>query len=165
MVAGQVLLASENFNKKAVGDLKELWRSKEFTDVTLVSADGFKLEAHKTVLSSSSSFFRDTLIGNQHPSVLLYMRGVTKKELEHLVEFTYTGECQVEAGELKSFLRTGKDLGIQGLLENTVGNEVSRMTSLAGSSKTVDDTSEHQERLDGVNCADSAFFIMKLVSL
>ena len=89
MVAGQVLLASENFNKKAVGDLKELWRSKEFTDVTLVSADGFKLEAHKTVLSSSSSFFRDILIENQHPSLLVYMRGMTQKELELLMEFTF----------------------------------------------------------------------------
>ena len=53
----------------------------------------------------------------------------------------------MEAGELKSFLRTGKDLGIQGLLENTAGNEVSRMIPLTKSSKTVDgDTSEHQER-------------------
>ena len=66
-----------------------------FTDVTLVSGDGFKLEAHKTVLSSSSSFFKDILIENQHPSVLLYMRGVTHKELELLLELVYTGECQV----------------------------------------------------------------------
>ena len=108
-----------------------------FTDVTLVSGDGFKLEAHKTVLSSSSSFFKDILIENQHTSVLLYMRGVTHKELELLLEFTYTGECQVEAGELESFLRTGKELGVQGLLEleNTMGKEVSRMIPVKESSK------------------------------
>ena len=93
----QVLLASENFKEDAVVNLKEIWRSQDFTDVTLVSSDGLKLEAHKTVLSSSSSFFRDVLIENLHPNVLIYMRGVTHKEMELLLEFTYTGECQVAA--------------------------------------------------------------------
>ena len=119
MVAvSQVLLASENFKENAVLNLKELWRSREFTDVTLVSADGIKLDAHKNVLSSSSSLFKQILIGNQHPSVLLYLRGVSRRELELLLEFSYTGECQVEALELKSFLRTAKEFGIKGLLEN-----------------------------------------------
>ena len=128
MVAiSQVLLASENFSENAATNLKQLWTSKEFTDVTLVSGDGFKLQAHKTVLSSSSSFFREILSDNHHPSVLLYMRGVTLKELELLLRFTYTGECQVEATELKSFLKTGEELGLQGLLENSMGGEVSRM--------------------------------------
>ena len=128
MVAvSQIVLACENFKESAVANLKQFWRSQEFTDVTLVSSDGFKLEAHKTVLSSSSSFFRDILIGNQHPYMLLYMRGVTRKELELLLELTYTGECKVEAAELDSLLRTGKELGLQGLLENTVGDQVSRM--------------------------------------
>ena len=90
-----VLLASENFRESAIVNLKQIWRSREFTDVTLVSSEGFRLEAHKTVLSSSSDFFRGILIENQHPSVLLYMRGVTHKELELLLELIYTGECQV----------------------------------------------------------------------
>ena len=123
----QIVLACENFKESAVANLKQFWRSQEFTDVTLVSSDGFKLEAHKTVLSSSSSFFREILIGNQHPCMVLYMRGVTRRELELLLELTYTGECQVEAAELDSLLRTGKELGLQGLLENTVGDQVSRM--------------------------------------
>ena len=45
------------------------------------------------------------------------MRGVPKKELELLLEFTYTGICQVEPADLKSFLRTGEELGYEGLLE------------------------------------------------
>ena len=98
MVAvSQIVLACENFKESAVANLKQFWRSQEFTDVTLVSSDGFKLEAHKTVLSSSSSFFRDVLIENLHQSVLIYMKGVIHKELELLLEFTYTGECQVKA--------------------------------------------------------------------
>ena len=66
------------------------------TDVTLVSSDGLQLQAHKTVLCSSSSFFREILIVNPHPGVLLYMRG-------------------------KTLLRTVRELGYEGLLE-TIGN-------------------------------------------
>ena len=119
MVAvSQVLLSSVNFKENTVLNLKQLWRSQDFTDITLASSDGFKLEAHKSVLSSSSSLFKDLLVGSQHPNVLIYMRGVTLRELELLLEFTYTGECQVEEAELESFLRTGQELGVKGLLEN-----------------------------------------------
>ena len=93
----KMLLACENFKENTAANLKEIWRSRDFTDVTLVSSDGLKLEAHKTVLSSNSSFFRDVLIENLHPRVLIYMKGVIHKELELLLEFTYTGECQVGA--------------------------------------------------------------------
>ena len=88
-------LACEKFKENAATNLRDIWGSRDFTDVTLVSSDGLKLEAHKTVLSSSSTFFRDILFENPHPSVLLYMRGVIHRELELLLEFTYTGECQV----------------------------------------------------------------------
>ena len=112
-----ILLASENFQEKAASNLKQIWRNQEFTDVTLVSSDGFQLQAHKTVLCSNSSSFRDILIENQHHRILLYMRGVPKKELELLLEFTYTGVCQVEPADLKSILRTDEELGYEGLLE------------------------------------------------
>ena len=104
---GQLLLASENFRENVVEHLKQIWRSQDFTDVTLVSSDGSKVEAHKTVLSSSSSFFREILKfeKTKHSgSMLLYMRGVSHKELDLLMEFIYTGECEVEVAELKEVL-------------------------------------------------------------
>ena len=33
------------------------------------------------------------------------------------MEFTYTGACQVEVADLKSFLKTGEELGYEGLVE------------------------------------------------
>ena len=45
------------------------------------------------------------------------MRGVSQKELELLLEFTYTGACQVEVADLKSFLKIGEELGYEGLVE------------------------------------------------
>ena len=47
--------------------------------------------------------------------VLLYMRGVPNKELELLLEFIYTGLCQVEATDLKPLLRTVRELGYEGI--------------------------------------------------
>ena len=120
----KVLLAAENFQENTFANLRQIWRNQEFTDVTLVSSDGFQLQAHKNVLCSSSSFFRRILIENQHPTVLLYLRGVSRKELELLLEFTYTGACQVEVADLKSFLKTGEELGYEGLLEAATGQEI-----------------------------------------
>ena len=52
------------------------------------------------------------------------MRGVSRKEVELLLEFTYTGACQVEVADLKSFLKTGEELGYEGLLEAATGQEI-----------------------------------------
>ena len=49
------------------------------------------------------------------------MRGVSRKEVELMLEFTYTGACQVEVADLKSFLKTGEELGYKGLLEAATG--------------------------------------------
>ena len=40
----------------------ELRKSHSYTDVTLVSDDGIKIEAHKVVLSAGSKFFNDIFI-------------------------------------------------------------------------------------------------------
>ena len=123
----KLLLASENFKETAAANLNSIWRNKDFTDVTLVSAEGLKTEAHKTVLSSFSPFFREVFNENKHTSVLLYMRGVSHKELELLVEFIYTGVCQVEVVDLESFLKIGKELGIEGLQENNTEEKTAEL--------------------------------------
>ena len=48
----------------------------------------------------------------------------------------------MEPAELESLLRTGKDLGVQGLLENTTGEEVSRMIPVKEISKVFGDANE-----------------------
>ena len=145
-----ILLASENFQEKAASNFKQIWRNQEFTDVILVSSDGFQLQAHKTVLCSNSSSFRDILIENQHHRILLYMRGVPKKELELLLEFTYTGMCQVEPADLKSFLRTGEELGYEGLLE-TAEEETPNDGIRALSQEVAQEIQSHKEEKEGAS--------------
>ena len=89
------------------------------------------------------------LIENQHPSVLVYMRGITQKELELLLEFTYSGEVEVEPAELKSLLRIGKELGLQGLQDNVISYQdqgllENTLLSVMEDSSIGEDTSEKE---------------------
>lgn len=73
-------------------NLKSLWESGEFLDVTLVCDDDDQVEAHKLVLSAASPFLRKILQRNPHSHPLLYLRGATKKDIQSLLLFIYSGE-------------------------------------------------------------------------
>ena len=96
-------------------NLRSLWESGEFLDVTLVCDDG-QVEAHKVILSSASPFLREILQRNPHSHPLLYMRGTSKKDIESVLLFIYSGETQVSQDELESFLALAASLQIQGLV-------------------------------------------------
>ena len=96
-------------------NLKALWENGEFLDVTLVCDDG-QVEAHKVILSSASPFLREILQRNPHSHPLLYMRGTSKKDIESVLLFIYSGETQVSQDELESFLALAASLQIQGLV-------------------------------------------------
>ena len=92
-----------------------MWKDKEFTDVTLVSGDRVKIEAHKVVIASSSNFFRDILKQNPHPKPLIYMKDFQHAHLKMALEFIYMGECEVAREDLQDFLETAKELEIEGI--------------------------------------------------
>ena len=112
----RVILCKEN----VVGQLspaERMWKDRDFTDVTLVSGDHVKVEAHKVILASSSNFFRDILKENPHPKPLLFMKDFHHRHLEMALEFIYKGECAVFKDDLKEFLETAKVLKIEGVAE------------------------------------------------
>ena len=91
-------------------DIQSLWESQEFLDVTLVCDDDDQLEAHKLVLSAASPFFRKILQRNPHSHPLLYLRGATKKDIQALLLFIYSGETKVMQEELESFKTLANNL-------------------------------------------------------
>ena len=111
-----IQISSDEFPNNSSKAWKHLWDTRDFSDVTLVSGDGFQAQAHKAVLSFSSSFFSQALKENPHPSPLIYLRGVNHMELQLLLEFIYTGQSHVEQDVLGGLLSVGQDLGVQGLL-------------------------------------------------
>ena len=113
-----------DFGENIASSFQELRRASDFSDVTLVSSDGDRVEAHRLVLSLSSSFFKE-ILATDHPQhlaqspILLYMRGVDTASLSHLMDFIYNGEMKIEQDLLESFLALAWELGVKGLSKDT----------------------------------------------
>ena len=50
-----------DFTSNVTSTFKDLHARQDFVDVTLACSDGHKLDAHKVILSSVSTYFRDIL--------------------------------------------------------------------------------------------------------
>ena len=90
---------------------------KEFFDVTIACEDE-QLQAHKVILSACSPFFRSVLRRNQpatqQGSLVLYLKGVTYRDMESVLNFMYHGEVNVAQDDLNSFLAVAEELRVKG---------------------------------------------------
>ena len=84
-------------------------------DVTLATDDGQHIQAHKLILSAGSSFFSDIFLKSNHVNMLIYLKGVSRNELESVLGFLYDGEASIAQEELKQFIMTGNELQVKGL--------------------------------------------------
>ena len=88
-----VQLAWAQFDVNSCSRFKEMRTSGDFSDVTLVTEDGTR-EGHQLILASGSRFFERVLCtrAGGHPRPLLYLRGVDTHQLDHLLDFLYSGQ-------------------------------------------------------------------------
>ena len=115
--SSKMVLSWNGFKLNATSTFKNLWNDQDFADVTLASVDDQQIRVHKVILSSCSYFFKNILIKNPHPNPLIYLKNIDIKNLNLLMQFIYFGQCEVGPGELDSFLAAGKDLKVNGLME------------------------------------------------
>ena len=108
----------EEYENSFKVNYKELREEQEFCDVTLVSDDVKHIEAHKLILATSSSVFKDILKKNKQVHPYLYLRGINSSQLALVLDFIYHGEVKVPQMDLDSFLAVAKDLGVKGLMDN-----------------------------------------------
>ena len=94
-----------DFFQKYVTESKNKMKSNEFCDVALVSEDGAQAKAHKVILASISTFFREILKDNMHFHPLNFMRGVKGNIMISLVDFIYCGETSLEYDNVEDFLK------------------------------------------------------------
>jgi len=111
-------LKYQEFDDNFKLNYKELRQEQEFCDVTLVSDDVKYIEAHKLILATSSSVFKDILKRNKQVHPFLYLRGINSSQLALVLDFIYHGEVKVPQMDLDSFLDVAKDLGVKGLMDN-----------------------------------------------
>merc|ERR1719317_1375497 len=105
-------------------------RRRSFFDVT-VACDEEQLQAHKLILSACSPFFKGVLRRNQHQHPLLYLKGVSFRDMEAVLNFMYHGEVNVAQDELNSFLQVAEDLKVKGLTQNNINNKATEPESKA----------------------------------
>ncbi|MCL4148405.1 UNVERIFIED_CONTAM: hypothetical protein GTU68_012161, partial [Idotea baltica] len=85
-----------------------------FVDVTL--ACGGKLyPAHKFVLSTCSEYFREMFTKNPCKHPIVFMKDVSGRDLEALLDFMYRGEVNVPQTHLASLIKTAEGLQVKGL--------------------------------------------------
>ena len=102
-----------SFESHLLASQKELYFTKQFSDVTLVSDDLAEFLAHKTILSTASPLMKSLLgMSSQQQSSFLYLKGVTQENLEAILQYIYLGETEINEQKVQEFTKIAKDLGI-----------------------------------------------------
>ena len=117
MGSEQLCLSWNDFERNFSVAFQDLRKENDFFDVTLACKDG-QLEAHKVILSSCSTFFKEILKKNKHTHPLIYMKDVKLSQLQAIADFMYQGRVNVEQKELDAFLALARELQMKGLIEN-----------------------------------------------
>eukprot|EP00092_Neocalanus_flemingeri_P007003 GFUD01007561.1.p1 GENE.GFUD01007561.1~~GFUD01007561.1.p1 ORF type:complete len:335 (+),score=94.57 GFUD01007561.1:172-1176(+) len=121
MSAEKFCLRWNDFESNISSAFKDIRDEKEFFDITIACEDE-QLQAHKVILSACSPFFKNVLRRNQHQHPLLYLKGVSFRDMEAVLNFMYHGEVNVAQDDLNSFLQVAEDLRVKGLTQNNSGS-------------------------------------------
>ena len=92
-----------------------LRKEQDFFDVTLVSDDEVHLSSHKLVLSACSEFFKSILKKTSNPHPLIYLSGISSRNLQYILDYIYHGEVEIYLEQLDDFLDVGQKLKVAGL--------------------------------------------------
>ena len=104
---------------------KNLYKSRSFSDVTLVSEDLQSVQAHRNILAGSSPVL-EKLISETGTNSVLYLRGISKENLESILQFLYLGETRIQIESFYQFVEICKDLEIADWKNTeTINQEVS----------------------------------------
>jgi len=121
MSSEKFCLRWNDFESNISSAFRDIRNEKEFFDITIACEDE-QLQAHKVILSACSPFFKNVLRRNQHQHPLLYLKGVSFKDMEAVLNFMYHGEVNVAQDDLNSFLQVAEDLRVKGLTQNNGGS-------------------------------------------
>ncbi|XP_071514475.1 uncharacterized protein [Panulirus ornatus] len=114
MEEGYLALRWNNHNTIFTKILTLLREQEAYVDVSLACA-GRLYPAHKFVLSTCSDYFKEMFSKNPCKHPIVFMKDVSTKDMEALLDFMYKGEVHVPQSELGSLLRTAEGLQVKGL--------------------------------------------------
>ena len=109
-------------------DLKDLYTSNKFADVTLVSDDNIHFKAHKFLLGACSPELKQLLFNNPHPHPSIYLKDVPSQALKSILYFIYHGETKLPFTQMEKFFETGRKLQIKQLTGTLLVNNNDQAT-------------------------------------
>ena len=100
----------------------------QFFDCTLITdddeANSVEFRAHKVILSVCSEFFSNVLTRESvcsHPNPLIYIRGISTKDMQNILHFIYNAEVTIARKDVDHFLEVAEILKIKGLTKGPIG--------------------------------------------
>ncbi len=124
-----------------------------FYDIFLASEDGQTvLGTHRVLLLAMSPFFQTMLkstakvcksIGSLE---VVHLKGISARNLNHIIDFMYEGEVSVAPDDLESFLVAAEGLQIKGLTRRGQKNEDQQEEHQQSTSSGRDDTRKGVKR-------------------
>ena len=144
------LINWDGFHKNISNSFSRLRDNHDFADVTLVCEDNINFEAHRMILSSTSTFFRSLLKRVRTPHPIIYLRGVRSEKMGAILDFIYNGQVNILQKDVKDLLDLAQDLSVKGLSESSTNNEDRSMTNqrspMQANSVPLTTTCESQEQ-------------------
>ena len=112
MASSQYELSSPNFIKNIQKTYRNLYLESKFTDVTIVTEDNDRFNAHQFLLSASSEMFERIFMNIDQTSPIVFLNGVKGLMVKYLLKYIYLGEVSVEHSDIESFMQSMKDFKI-----------------------------------------------------
>ena len=112
-----------DFQTNTTSSFAKLQEDKDLLDITLISQDEVHVQAHKVVLASSSSLFKNLLTKMSLGHNYLYLNGILSSQLFLLLDYIYKGEALIYQSEIELFLNAAQILKIEGLMNKVEDGE------------------------------------------
>ena len=120
----------------------------DFSDVTLVTKDKQTIKAHRVILSVSSPVFHSMLIDNTNMHPIIYIRGITSKNLLNLIDFIYYGEVYIVQEDLQEFMVIAQEFQVEGLETTELPEYVEHTPNSKSNEAFVDEHTQFYEIID-----------------
>ena len=107
------------FHQHVRNSRREMYNTKQFADVALISKDQKKIQAHKSILGPASELLNKVFMGQdpKNPTTKIFLNDIMGDELSALLEFIYLGETFIQEERLGKFRTATKVLNIVGMEE------------------------------------------------